>query len=68
MRSAEAGKQLTAACDVDRCQYNYCQQVKVEIVDVNDNSPVFPERHISHEISELAEPGTALVTSDLDLD
>jgi len=35
-------------------------QVNVQIVDVNDNSPVFPERRISHEISELAEPGTAL--------
>ena len=29
-------------------------------MDVNDNAPVFPEGHISHEISELAEPGTAL--------
>jgi len=44
-------------------------QVKVEIVDVNDNSPVFPERRISHDISELAEPGTALaVPAATDLD
>jgi len=44
-------------------------KVKVEIVDVNDNAPVFPERRISHEISELAEPGTALAVppaTDLD--
>ena len=36
---------------------------------MNDNSPVFPERRISHEISELAEPGTALaVPAATDLD
>ena len=44
-------------------------QVKVEIVDVNDNAPVFPERRIRHEISELAEPGTGLaVPAATDLD
>jgi len=44
-------------------------QVKVEIVDVNDNAPVFPERRISHDISELAEPGTSLaVPAATDLD
>jgi len=69
--------------------------VKVEIVDVNDNAPVFPqrritdpvrccppvshlectprlphpERRITHEISELAEPGTGLaVPAATDLD
>jgi len=44
-------------------------QVKVEIVDVNDNAPVFPERRVTHDISELAEPGTALaVPAATDLD
>nr|XP_014343520.1 PREDICTED: protocadherin gamma-A11 isoform X2 [Latimeria chalumnae] len=31
---------------------------EVEIQDINDNSPSFPQREISLEISELTEPGT----------
>lgn len=36
-------------------------KVKVEIKDINDNAPSFPERLISHQISEFAELGTAFV-------
>lgn len=44
-------------------------KVKVEILDVNDNAPQFPEQRISREILESSDLGTGLVLSaaeDLD--
>ena len=35
--------------------------IRVEIIDVNDNWPLFPARVVSHQILESAAPGTSLV-------
>ena len=38
-----------------------CAQVWVEIVDVNDNAPRFPEDRIVHQLSEATEVGSTFV-------
>jgi len=38
-----------------------CEQVWVEIYDVNDNAPRFPEDRIVHQLSEAAEVGSTFV-------
>jgi hypothetical protein len=43
--------------------------VRVEILDVNDNIPMFPDRIWTYRMSEAAEPGTEFVVpSAIDLD
>ena len=34
-------------------------KVIIEIIDLNDNPPVFPRRHVLHQMSESAVPGTS---------
>ncbi len=34
-------------------------KVTIEILDMNDNPPVFPRRHVLHQMSESAVPGTS---------
>lgn len=41
-------------------------KVKVEIVDINDHTPVFPEAQINHVLSEVAEPGTGFLVPGAD--
>ncbi len=50
-------------------EYFHVIKVSVEIKDINDNSPMFPEFEITHPILESAAPGSSFViptASDLD--
>ena len=38
-----------------------CRQVRVEILDINDNEPFFPVNSTAIELSESAEPGTSFI-------
>jgi len=40
------------------CRY---RQVRVEILDINDNAPFFPVLSTAIELSESAEPGTSFI-------
>ena len=54
---------------VQPIQFFQIVKVKVEIVDINDNAPAFPEKRVHHQISEFAELGTGFVVpaaTDLD--
>ena len=50
-------------------QYFQIIKVSIEILDLNDNAPTFPEQHVTHQILESASPGASfLLTNAVDDD
>ena len=46
---------------VQPVQYFQIIKVSIEILDLNDNAPTFPEPHVTHQILESASPGASFV-------